>query len=497
MNAMAMVGIPPNAPQSSDYSIIHGLRESVEALAEPTDMQKEKMAEGGKVSNTGRVICITSARDDASMKSLEDIFSSIIESQNMVSNTANVLKIDQCHLVIINLYPTKLESLVNSRALREISAELKSEIHSVKAQDFPNKLTHLILPHYDLASTTVTGIPMKEEQNASSSANYDVEIFHSRNSHSVILGDELMLPTNMKEGAEYETVTLKWCTPRGIGASEMQPCLAQHRVTPVDVTSRPSSCLINFLLNGRSVQLEMPKKTGGKITSHLLSAHGGEIFIHTLHISRSCLEDLPSITESAAGKVTDYRMNEFNAVIASHKLVPLKMLSERASDRNLSRARANLWRHTKYWPLTATSTIVHNVRQFVEPLLNIITKEEVTEEEVMKAQQIVYSLLSLETRLEPLTLPLSPHRLKSVKKEEQYRLLWAELALILEIGPQTPAHKQILKMIKNDQYKTDPDVENAKRMKLANSPMSPPGSHDHTALAKGKFPHIITMNGNR
>lgn len=88
----------------------------------------------------------------------------------------------------------------------QITPNLKTEIHSVKARDFPNKLTHLILPHYDLASTTVTGIPMKEEQNASSSANYDVEIFHARNAHSVILGIELMLPTSIKEGSEYETV---------------------------------------------------------------------------------------------------------------------------------------------------------------------------------------------------------------------------------------------------------------------------------------------------
>ena len=29
------------------------------------------------------------------------------------------------------------------------------------------KLLYLCLKHYDLASTTVTGIPMKEEQNAS------------------------------------------------------------------------------------------------------------------------------------------------------------------------------------------------------------------------------------------------------------------------------------------------------------------------------------------
>lgn len=101
---------------------------------------------------------------------------------------------------------------------------------------------------------------MKEEQNASSSANYDVEIFHSRKSHSIICGNEQELPTSIKDNAEYETVTLKWClSSRGIGTSDLQACLAQHRITPVDVTSRPSSCLINFLLNGRSVLLEMPR----------------------------------------------------------------------------------------------------------------------------------------------------------------------------------------------------------------------------------------------
>lgn len=152
-----------------------------------------------------------------------------------------------------------------------------------------HKLSSLILEHYDLASTTVTGIPMKEEQNASSSANYDVEIFHARDAHTAILkgnaSDSAAIKT-VKEGFEYETVTLKWCTPRGCSASELQNCTAMHRITPVDVNSRPSLCLINFLLNGRSVMLEMPRKTGGKITSHLLASHGGEIFIHTLCTAR-------------------------------------------------------------------------------------------------------------------------------------------------------------------------------------------------------------------
>ena len=54
--------------------------------------------------------------------------------------------------------------------------------------------------------------------------------------------------------------------------------------------------------------LEMVKKSGGKAISHLLSSHGGEIFIHTLSTTRSVLEDPPSISEGCGGRVTDYRI---------------------------------------------------------------------------------------------------------------------------------------------------------------------------------------------
>lgn len=172
------------------------------------------------------------------MKTLEDIFLKFFLQQNgLAAKDKELLNMDHCHLVIINLYPSSMESMVTDREPQDLSPNLRSEIHSTKAAHISNKLMNLILPHYDLASTTVTGIPMKEEQNSSSSANYDVEIFHERRSHSVFLGSELVLPTSLKEGANYETVTLKWSTPRA-GSSDLQHCIAQHRVTPVDVTSR-------------------------------------------------------------------------------------------------------------------------------------------------------------------------------------------------------------------------------------------------------------------
>lgn len=51
---------------------------------------------------------------------------------------------------------------------------------------------------------------MKEEQNASSSANYDVEIYHASSAHTSILkgnaADTAAIRTK-KDGHEYETVS--------------------------------------------------------------------------------------------------------------------------------------------------------------------------------------------------------------------------------------------------------------------------------------------------
>lgn len=63
-----------------------------------------------------------------------------------------------------------------------------------------------------------------------------------------------------------------------------------------------------MLLTGRSVLLEQPRKSGSKVISHMLSSHGGEIFLHVLSSSRSILEDPPSISEGCGGRVTDYRI---------------------------------------------------------------------------------------------------------------------------------------------------------------------------------------------
>lgn len=94
MNGMSLIGVPPLPPSlrsastTLDYTVLHGLRAAIEAVSEPTDLQLEKiqqLPEGQKILNNSRVLCITSARDNESMKRLEDIFLTVLNQQNKLA----------------------------------------------------------------------------------------------------------------------------------------------------------------------------------------------------------------------------------------------------------------------------------------------------------------------------------------------------------------------------------------------------------------------------
>ncbi|PNI98688.1 INTS13 isoform 6, partial [Pan troglodytes] len=150
------------------------------------------------------------------------------------------------------------------------------------------KLNILVQQHFDLASTTITNIPMKEEQHANTSANYDVELLHHKDAHVDFL------------------------------KSELHYCTGAYRISPVDVNSRPSSCLTNFLLNDPRYKID------------------------------GSLE------------------------------VPL----ERAKDQ--------LEKHTRYWPMIISQTTIFNM-QAVVPLASVIVKESLTEEDVLNCQKTIYN----------------------------------------------------------------------------------------------------------
>lgn len=454
MNSFMMLG-PAKNIGSGKVDLMKGLKSGIEALTEPSAIQHEKRTSltenATKVLNKGRIVLVTKVENEDDVKVMKEKFhDALLHMNKTAAATDNLMAINHCDLVILNLWPEGQTCPIPKRSWPDVSTIMSCEVTGIQGgTSLAPKLCNLVLKHYDLASTTVTGIPMKEEQNASSSANYDVELFHPAAAHAAILKGIPAETAHLKtyrEGTDYETVTLKWCTPRSNASMELQHCSSAYRITSVDVNSRPSSCLTNFLLNGRWVMLEMPRKSGSKVISHMLACHGGDIYIHTMYTSRSILEDPPSISEGCGGRVTDYRIPDFGELIKANRLAPFpeSLLEGDDNGTPLERSREQLVRHTKYWPITLSSTSLFNLGSQIEPLTTLLLKDTLTEDEVGECKQVILCLMSMEARGDPLPSPISGQRGKGMKREDQYRAVWTELEQYLQLHLHSPAHEKVL-----------------------------------------------------
>jgi len=453
MSSLAMVGRPSGDARSGSprlEALLGGIAQGLEALCEPSPIQDVHSREGeGGIVNRGRLVVITTLQDDRQLEALvRDVDTRLAGVNKRAAATAGLLPIANCELVIVHTQPGDVTTIRGATdTMVEVSPHLSTMLHTSPAGPaLAHKLLYLCLKHYSLASTTVTGIPMKEEQNASSSANYDVELFHHGESHARLLGDVSDMTLARRGGCEYNTATLKWCTPRGSTATELHHCSGSYRITPTDVNSRQSSCLTNFLLSGRSVMLEMVKRTSNtKIISHMLTSHGGEIFIHTLSCCRSTLEDPPSISEGPGGRVTDYRIPDLAELMRCNRLAPWPTSEGNPG----ARARLKMESATRSFPYTISSTTVHNMPS-VAPLLSILQGDTISEEQLAECRKILYSLINMEAKGDPLPGPLAntnPGK-KGGRKDEQYRLMFSELERAVQAQSSTSArHHTVLECL--------------------------------------------------
>lgn len=472
MSALAAVG-PPNPHEDPECcSVLHGLVAAVESLCKITELQHESrtslMDNADRVANRGRIICLTNAKSDTHVRMLEDcVQETILEQNKLAAGSDSLMAIQQCELVLVHIFPQGEDTLVSDRPKKEVSPLLSCEVHSVRAgRHLASKLNVLVQQHFDLASTTITNIPMKEEQHANTSANYDVELLHHKDAHLEFFksGDLHMAGSTSRDSGLKETVTLKWCTPR-TNSIELHYCTGAYRISPTDVNSRPSSCLTNFLLNGRSVLLEQPRKSGSKVISHMLSSHGGEIFLHVLNSTRSTLEDPPSISEGCGGRVTDYRITDFGEFMRENRLTPVPESPGAGSAEKLpvEKAKCQLERYTRYWPMIISQTTIFNM-QAVVPLANLIVKEVLSEEDVLTCQKTVYNLVDMERKNDPLPISTVGSRGKGPKRDEQYRIMWNELETLVKthVGG-SERHQRVLDCISACRSKPPEEEERKKR----------------------------------
>lgn len=431
--------------------ISKGLKVAIEKLGEPSAAQvAARQSAGESVMNNGRIIVLSYFRDEDHIAELRDSFIKVLNEYNSTLDLDNPecrLPIALLDLVVVNTYPVSAENLSSTIKIdknRRITSSLSYEVQSSRSGTYlAQALLSLALRHYNLASTTVTGIPMKEEQNASSSANYDVEIVHPADAHIDILksvGVEGV--TSTKEGVEYETISLKWCTPR-TNAVELHFSTNAVKISPVDVNSRPSSCLTNFLLGGKTVMLEMPRSKTSKFMSHMLSSHNDELFIHTLTTSRSILEDPPSISEGTGGRITDYRINDFGEMMKKFHIAKCKN-DGKSCVTPLDKAAGSLRRNTLYWPIVIGHSIMFNIQPQIQLLLDLMPKESLTLNEVNDCKNAIYQIVNMESKGTALPVQSLSSRGKGPKREELYKLLWKEVENFVKVLSITPEHHMVL-----------------------------------------------------
>ncbi|XP_033114593.1 integrator complex subunit 13-like [Anneissia japonica] len=458
MHVFAELG--PADPEASDddCSIIHGLTAAVEVLCECSEEQHQirtSMTDvASSVSNKGRIICFTSVTNDTHVEVLKkSVQDAIVQHNKMAAGSDNLLSINHCELTVFHVHvPEDSSTAITPKTRQNVSSNLSFRLISVpSAQYLASHLCKLVQAHHNLVMTTITGIPMKEEQNSNSSANYDVELLHHKDGHKEVRKSTSQSASSSGDtslkvlGQEENNIILKWCSPRGM-SNELLYCTGAYRISPVDVNSRPSLCLTNFLLNGRQVMLEQPRKAGAKVMSHMLTSHGGEIFIHCLSTSRSYLEDPPSISEGCGGRVTDYRITDFGEFMKDNRLAPFTTDSH-DEELPIIKAKEQLERQTRLWPMVISDTIIFNMASHIDPLPTLIAKPVMDEEDITECKKSILHLVGIEAKGDPIPLPPGI-RGKAPKKEEHYRQMWAELETLIKAYSNTsPAHQEVLKCL--------------------------------------------------
>uniref|UniRef100_A0AC34QGN6 Protein asunder n=1 Tax=Panagrolaimus sp. JU765 TaxID=591449 RepID=A0AC34QGN6_9BILA len=234
-----------------------------------------------KLDNNCSLFIITSFnRIDAEFDALCDNIMFNMNAKNRIideQNDNSELPIDNLQVYILNV----ANSFNGNSPVRRTmdGGKLKFCMYTVTGRKLNPYLRRIMMEAYDLTSTTISGIPMKEESSPYNTSEYDVEILHPRALHkhldtANLLGDSSPIIKRTQEGG-YNTVSLRWCNPVQKLRKDAYPIREEgYYATPADASGRPTICFTSFLKKGKSIWLEatvnskLPENIPGKIITH-------------------------------------------------------------------------------------------------------------------------------------------------------------------------------------------------------------------------------------
>eukprot|EP01132_Coremiostelium_polycephalum_P002240 gene2240-2762_t len=215
-------------------------------------------------------------------------------------------------------------------------------------------MSDLAVLHFNLLSVLVTGIPMKESNQNSTRAIYDVALLYpptsitnptttttttiTTNCHFNKIFQQIQIENDANLLKEYYSkistlelrlkneILVKWKTNDKKINPETLPCTCVHKITPFLVSSNPSNCLLKHICSGKTVFLVTPPNED--VFTHVLTLHEQEVYMHCLHRPLD-IENLVPILDCYTKDVSMYRTRDIIGLIDNSILQPPKFDSKK------------------------------------------------------------------------------------------------------------------------------------------------------------------------
>ncbi|KAI1710889.1 cell cycle and development regulator domain-containing protein [Ditylenchus destructor] len=434
-------------------------------------------------ANRGTIVVLTSIDSSEDYNSINESITEQITMRNdsiKLLGNQNFLVVDKVKLIVVNVLNAERCNDPKYSCLSgfKTSSILHSCLISVPAGPQLVSTMHKVLQDvYDLISTTVSGVPMKEEAQQGQSVNYDVELLHHRNAHSQLaaLGflatDSKIL--NKAESGMYNTTRLKWCTAGPKLKSDKFPLLQSScLLTPAYVNSRPTVCLTSFVLSGKCVMLEVDRSSTPKgqqidpnikekLISHYLSKDeitGGLIIQCVAMGDRATLNG--ALTTKKRIGADEFTKSDLNyaamiqlmnaATLVPTPCVPNTQKSSSAfaaqKSEQAQKLRENVAKLTEYFPTSLRESFIFNIAEKFEPIFSTLKLSKIGPDELEKCKKFIYTLIAAKAGNEALTLKTLECSLlpKGYSKDDQYRIGFEELAKVMKnFSHRSAEHEQL------------------------------------------------------
>uniref|UniRef100_A0A1I7TVN7 Protein asunder n=2 Tax=Caenorhabditis tropicalis TaxID=1561998 RepID=A0A1I7TVN7_9PELO len=482
---MAIEALAVETPEQKDYNydVRYNFSKRTEHNSEVVRVTNELkgISKQPKVENHGNLILYTRLKTEEEMAKLQKELASLVVSRNSIATSPSnktFCPITSLRVFIVNYYAKGDACTVKTHPLEEYPnlPFLRIWVISRKASDMCNAIHSLLVAAFDLGSTTVTKIPMKEDNRGST--NYDVELFHSGKVHTTLREQKLVNVVsknrNSKEGVTYDTMRLTWTTAPKTKWSLFPYHKDAVTCTTAKAYSRPSACLTQFVRDGRCVMLDSEKTAQfgmnlpDKLVSHILIANRGRIFIQEIDFMQK--KNFPKRRDYGKLKYPkSFRRPKeplnIEQLKHTYKQLDLKLVGKNRMHDQMTEKQAEKWKKlknadihrrlltiTKNIPMYSRDTFIFNkdVTLQLEPLVGAITKLKMTPIDVEQCNTAIirlHQMRELKEFIIPKNSDIGPCSVENLTDpEEQMRVAVVELAKhMAKYVTYSDRHKQIYK----------------------------------------------------